>query len=916
MSYVVPQTLVHQELNLVTSPSPQALPAFLAGGHAHLVRYTDADEKPKGYLGEYVVNADTPYAWPDRPAGSKADLSYTRLFMEKAALRYFERASTHADAFSVGAAGNQLTTGNLVPFTNAAANHSASFGTRGVKVGDAVKITYPDAGPVVTARVTGFKAKTAPSQVLALTDDTGNAPDTTEAFVAAKIAGATNCMDLVVNVASSDYRGFLTGVPTEIYTIRVIQGSTGGDLSTARLLITSASGKDDQGVVAPAAPTTDFAIGSLGVLAHFVNDDCDPVVPAQQNLVVGQTWTVTATGTYIGTSFTSGGTYTGAEDDIYLVEVTKGGDNVATVPEITVRTSRGLDFSGPHQVTTGAIAIGTKGVTITPAAANKTFTKGDQFIVGVVAAKDGLIDTLTIDRALTVTGDVSVALYIVEDAEITSGRLSSPPNRNWTSTDTELTVLNGMTLYTDEWQVNGAPVALPVESPGAGYCKMYLHTRYWRSELGSGVYTIQDSAGLSNVPGVTHPDNPLKYGLYKALQNNGDTPVAYTAICEPDDPDSWVACLDLIENRRDTYGLVPLTRNKTVLGLFQAHVDSRSTAEAARWRTLWVNAAPQDTVALVSAETSNDDAVVLARVSDDPATSGVQNTIVTLSSNNANFLTAGVLPGDKVRYRFVPDGFGNVSYSEYTVDAVLGENMLRLTTGLPEAYDTAERVEIWRNLNASQHADELAKTEGFGDRRVRYIWPDTIEADGYTVEGYYLCAAVSALAGSVVPHQSLTRLEINGFTATPRTNSRFSATQLNTMAGGGVWIVLQDETSGSIITRHAVTTGDTDDAAQREEMITRNLDSMSFLFYDVYNPYIGISNVTETALSALRAETRAAIKYLESANFVDRLGSQLVSGTLVELRQHATLVDRVVIVLDLELPFPMNNVEVFLRLVA
>ena len=39
-------------------------------------------------------------------------------------------------------------------------------------------------------------------------------------------------------------------------------------------------------------------------------------------------------------------------------------------------------------------------------------------------------------------------------------------------------------------------------------------------------------------------------------------------------------------------------------------------------------------------------------------------------------------------------------------------------------------------------------------------------------------------------------------------------------------------------------------------------------------------------------------------------------GQIVELRPHATLKDRVVIVLDLTLPFPMNNIEVHLRLVA
>ncbi len=239
-----------------------------------------------------------------------------------------------------------------------------------------------------------------------------------------------------------------------------------------------------------------------------------------------------------------------------------------------------------------------------------------------------------------------------------------------------------------------------------------------------------------------------------------------------------------------------------------------------------------------------------------------------------------------------------------------------MVTGLDSAVSVAQRVEVYRNLSATEQSVEVAKTQGVKDRRIKYVWPDTIEADGYTVAGYFACAALAGEVSGVVPHQGLTKMALAGFTAVPRTTEFFSRANLNTMAGGGVWIITQDPTSGAIYTRHALTTSDVDTVDEKEEMVTRNLDSISYFFLDRLAPYIGVSNVTPTTLTQLRTDLISAINFLENSNFVDRLGPQLILGEIEQLRVHATLRDRIVSALNLTLPAPFNNLELHLVVVA
>jgi hypothetical protein len=130
------------------------------------------------------------------------------------------------------------------------------------------------------------------------------------------------------------------------------------------------------------------------------------------------------------------------------------------------------------------------------------------------------------------------------------------------------------------------------------------------------------------------------------------------------------------------------------------------------------------------------------------------------------------------------------------------------------------------------------------------------------------------------------------------------------MAEAGVWIVTEDR-DGTPHTRHALTT-DNLDLNRREEMIRRNVDSISYLFLRRLRPYIGRTNATPAMVELLASEVGSIIRFLKGNGFTQELGSQLIDGTIRILRIHPLLKDRIEIVLDLVVPAPLNNIELHL----
>lgn len=717
-----------------------------------------------------------------------------------------------------------------------------------------------------------------------------------------KTVGAANGVT-VTAVDASTYSGSDTGDLTETYTITVTQASTGGDLTTALLSVTSASGRDDVASVAPAASASPTTIGANGLTVTFTRTADD--------LVVGHTWRITAGQAFVAPTATSAGTFTGSADVTYVVTVSRGGTYAgATKPQITATAADGTDSSGPTNVTAadGAVSIGTLGVTI---AFNQTqLNKGDIYYVAVTGPTAGAYKTIVLANNLTTalqaSTDMDVTFYLKKDMEVTRNRVDDPPNVNWTADADGLTLEDGITAYDDSLTDDGVAFAVPVKGG-----TVHAHYRAWLDAYSreiSEVSTPAEAEALFGEVACESADSVLPYAVYKAALNSNGTAVKFTAVSDPTDADEWAEVLAQLEGLDDVFSLVPLTRDADVIEQYRDHIVARSddAERSGEWRHGWFNLEASDAIALVDEEIAG--GVVQAVLSDNPGVSGTQYTQLACTTDNSLFVTRGVAAGDVVRYVYGIDSFGEPSYQSFTVRSVVNEDTLILESGHSAAVSTAQRVEVWRTLTKTQIANDLVSAlPGTANKRFKYVWPDRITDDlGAEVEGFHLCAAYAGFIGGIAPHQGLRNVQIKGFSATPRSTSFFNNAQLNVLGAGGFFVVTTNPTDGRVYARFARTTDDSTTAA-REEATARLDDAIRYLFYNRVASFFGKANTAEAALALIGVELKSAAQHAMSDTKIDRIGTMILAADVSPPRLHLTQEDKIVADVTVTRGFPINE---------
>lgn len=897
MSYEEPSVNVFQNLGISPSASVTDRPALILGPDLQTVRFSNLTERALGLLGAYDSANETGYVWPGKEAGAVVDQAAARLHVVDGLLRYFASTSQVIEStYQDDGFRNRLRCATLAFQTANGTSRSAVFRERDVKVGDHVKVTGTDLDDetlVFNAKVSGFVADPVAAAVDASEDDDNQATVSAGATVTA-VSGNTNTTALESgDVDASAYDGAADGDVEDVYTVEV--------LSTVPLLvsITSASGNDD---VASLAVTVDEEadLGTRG--ATFT-------LGAGSGLAVGQAWEVAVRGTFTAVTATAAGTYTGLEDTTYVIEVTKGGD-FADSPKISVSTTTGLDASGPHTVTsTSPILIGQYGVTV--ALSGQPLRKGDRFFVDATAASEGAVRTLVLDKSLPLdflgagdiesslpTPDVAIELSLVRTVEIPKNRIGHAPAVNFSTSATEITVKDGILLQDAEW-VDADGDQLDLSLVGGT-----LHAGYsaFRAENTTEVQYIEAGDSLSDFFTTTGVDNPIALAVSIAMANSAGARVGFLAV-PSSDIDDWNAALDILTVTDDVYGIVPCSQDPEVVAAVAAHVASVSGPDTGRWRTLFCSPLVPRSFA-VSAD-------MLATISDDPDTSGAQNTIVI--AEGASFVSDGVRPGDTLRYAFQQDGFGSEAYATAAIDAVISEDELRLVSGPSAAVNVAAKIEVWRTrTNAEQATAVAASSASFGDRRVRALYPDVVEVAGTSVPGYHLGAAAAGLRSGTMPHQGLTGISLAGLSGVSALQG-WSRSNLNTAAAGGTWLVVRSTRTGAIYTRHALTT-DMASVNYKEEAVTSNIDDISYTLLNAFASFRGRTNVTPGNLEYIRTSANGILEAKNAVNTSVTLGSQITEIGDIVVAPHPVFRDRAVMAVNPLVPYALNNLEIHISL--
>jgi hypothetical protein len=932
MAYTPPIALVFQEFQPTPVVVANPLRALIVGPNAVLRRYDDADEKLLIALGEYEPDVDTDYSYPNRPTGGLIDQDYFQLHVDDALLRYFhDPVGSGSTQTPVAGFKNRVRSSSVNYKENVSHGityaRSAALLDRDVQVGDIVDVagTVDGDAATVRAKVRNILGDEVAATVGAATADDNNQATTAVSADVAQTVGPFNCVNAYAHPES--YDGAADGDVVETYTVTVIQGSTDGDLTTALLRVRSASGNDDVDDVQPEPAGSPTAIGTRGLTVTFDTEDGSCSLSAENDtvspvdLLEGQVFVVEVQQTFTAPAATAGGDYTGDTDTTYVVEVTRGGHTgSSTKPQITVSTIHGTDVSGPTLVTGAAVAIsvGTQEVTIS--FDQTTLRKHDIYYIAVTAAYEGNMRILEIDRNLPAdmlaASDLGVSLYIKQEhVVIPRKRPSAAPLVNYDLgdagvTDTGFTVNSGITLTDPSWTDDGEEQPLLLREGN-----LFAQYRAWVPDLADAVDALESDDDFDAIPGAEHPDNPLKYAVAKAWGASGGVDVRYIAVDDPADTDSWRNALEKLVGYKGVHGIVPLTTDKAILDLFVAHAESHSESDKGRWRRVWLSLAAEDTVAIVDSAASSDGETVLATTEDDPDAAGSQYTLLNVPAGNADFLSNGVRAGDIVRFLYTSDGWGDETYSEFEVDAVINEDSLRLVSGTTVSVSVARKMEVWRQLTATELSEQLAaKCAAYGTIRVSAIWPDAIDNAGTTLSGMYLAAALAGLRSGVLPQQGLTNYVIPGFDDVPRTNELFNETQLNHMAEAGVHIVFRNE-DDQIVSRHALTSAGADDVLTREEMIIANTDSRSMQYLDTVRDMIGRVNITPGTIDVLVLRLTAKMDEFKLTSQPE-IGGQLLDGEIVSVRRHRVLADRLVVDLRETVPVPLNTLEIHQQIVV
>ena len=426
--------------------------------------------------------------------------------------------------------------------------------------------------------------------------------------------------------------------------------------------------------------------------------------------------------------------------------------------------------------------------------------------------------------------------------------------------------------------------------------------------------TISDASLIVAQLGKDVPANPLAYGANKALANSAGSVVYYVPV-SVETVDGYNAAFEASVADGTAYYIVPLTNDPTIIEAAKAHVLKASDPKLSRERVAVVNKAFSKVV--TKYDLKDDGTAWTGYVSLDPAALTAVYTIATVPG--ATFITDGVRPGDFFRTNFTVDALGNDIYQAVEIKSVTDEQTVLLvspgfTTSVGSS-SSLRRVQVARNLSKDEQAAAIAAaSSALGNRRVVNVWPDVLSDGSLTVAGYFGAAAVAGLKSGVAPHQPLTNVVLNGFTAATHSTPYFSLAQLNVIAGGGTWIVDQASNGGAIFNRHQLTTDYTDDNTS-EISITTNLDSISKYLREDLLVYIGKYNNNPYFIQLLETRLHDRLTYLTGHSVTISAGPQLLGFKINSLAVDPLIRTRVNANIDLTLPYPVNNVNVQLNVI-
>jgi len=443
-----------------------------------------------------------------------------------------------------------------------------------------------------------------------------------------------------------------------------------------------------------------------------------------------------------------------------------------------------------------------------------------------------------------------------------------------------------------------------------------------------GLLRYNDTTTLNNDLAPLSTVNPLALGLYFALLNSPGVQVtgigvdAISANTPNGTVEAFTRAAEFLE-AFEVYAIAPMTHDQTVGQIFNTHVSVMSAPTQKGERICLFNP---------DKPTHKNDKLVTSAVTGN-STQTTNQFDTGIQNLGALLLGQGVNPVGPI---LVSSGVYLAVASEdgkYAVIAVSGSVVTVKTTGftggdnddgyyatttLPttlinEAFAVRIRGASLATVSGVPDKDGIADTYAgmaatFLNRRFWHVVPDkcaaTINGLEQSIEGFYMCAAIAGMIGQQPPQQSFTNFPMTGFTRVIGSNDFFTESQLNRMAGGGNYVVVQDAQGAPLIARMALTT-DLTSIETRTDSITKIVDYCAKFLRRGLKNFIGRFNITQGFLDSLGHVIQGLLGFLADTGV-------LIGSNLNNIVQDESAPDTVLVDITLDVPFPCNYIRLTL----
>lgn len=462
------------------------------------------------------------------------------------------------------------------------------------------------------------------------------------------------------------------------------------------------------------------------------------------------------------------------------------------------------------------------------------------------------------------------------------------------------------------------------------------------------------------------PENPLAYALSKCLGATDKT-VFGMMVENQDNLVDHQEALDVLAGE-EVYMMVPLTVNRAIHQVYNAHAQALSDAESMHERRVLVtqkaverhifqalsttgsmnvgsttftdpnarflaNGVPVGAVIrLVSPET-----IELADIPrNELIVSGIisqtQLSVIQAVTGGTQIVDEPVGVGTGAQVNFQLDNLSNVIVSSVLMflDGVQqnntsftanpnGQVTFVLAPGPGVVVTSSYEIIPIAGIQYTVESQELTNFEiakdvsaigtGYFSRRITVTFADSVIGDdGTEVEPFFMNAAIAGLVSALPANQPIANVPIPGFTKVKHIR-KFTETHFGIMAAGGISVFIQDRDTSPITLRNWITT-DVTNVNTRECSIVNMADFYSKFLRNNLQAIAGRFNITEDFIdNMLRPGINGVNRELITAGLIGP------KTQIISIEQSQVEKDRLFVLEELELFAPANRITITVRII-